>query len=416
MESILSEGRAAALQTAQAASAQKAALEATIAQMQKQLEEQQKQAERLGKALLTQVAALLLAQEKNLLNKLIQISGGACPEMATRRSVQTDRTNTAITCPASSTRDLISYKQLLQAYFQARYLRPATQRSYHSVLSAFNHAVPGHFPDTLTTEQLLAWRKSSLAKGLRAASWNCYMRHLGAVFRFGLKNGLLMRTDNPFFELFLADEKRKKKVLHADNITIIVEAFSRLHHMELTGGLSREQAGRISPLWFWRTVFETLYQTGIRRNQLVHLRWMDVDLQENRLHIRVEGSKTHREYDVPINNALRPWLELLLNKAEKAGIQANEQLFNITRFKTGFRKHTQMNGEHLSKAFTELSRRLGFPVSPHRLRHTLGSSLMRNPNADLHLVKALMGHTSIKTTLEYIEPDMEQMRALLNLR
>jgi len=75
-----------------------------------------------------------------------------------------------------------------------------------------------------------------------------------------------------------------------------------------------------------------------------------------------------------------------------------------------------MNAGHLSKGFTDLSKRLGFLVSPHRFRHTLGTSLMRNAKANLHLVKALLGHTSFSTTLEYIEPDMEQMRELLDSR
>jgi len=242
------------------------------------------------------------------------------------------------------------------------------------------------------------------------------MRHLLAVFRFGLKEMLLQRTDNPFDGLSLPSEKRKKKVLAAKQITATIEEFNALHHLEITGELSSQRAGRISPPWFWRAIFETLYHTGIRRNQLVHLRRMDVDLRENKLHIRVEGSKTRREYDVPVNKVLRPWLELLLNKADKAGIEPHGQLFNITCFKSGFRKHKTMNAGHLSKGFTDLSKRLGFLVSPHRFRHTLGTRLMRNAKANLHLVKALLGHASLSTTLEYIEPDMEQMRELLDSR
>jgi len=41
---------------------------------------------------------------------------------------------------------------------------------------------------------------------------------------------------------------------------------------------------------------------------------------------------------------------------------------------------------------------------------------MRNAKANLHLVKALLGHANLSTTLEYIEPDMEQLHALLNSR
>jgi len=310
----------------------------------------------------------------------------------------------------------VTCQQLLQAYFKERLLRPDSQTSYQNAFNALSKGIKGAVPDQLGREQLLHWRQTCLEQGLSATSWNTYLRHLRAVFRFGVTQKQLRRKDNPLNGLFLPAPKRKKKTLNTDQVVAVIEAFEYLQHLEQSGQLQSEQSGRISPPWFWRTVFETLYHTGIRSNQLLHLRRQDIDLQSRLLYIREAGSKTHREYEVPISDALIFWLQTLAEKADNLGMQPTEQLFNITRFKSGHKKHSQMTRDHLSRAFTDLSKRLGFRVSPHRLRHTLGTSLMRNAKANLHLVKDLLGHTNLSTTLQYIETDMQGLRDLLDSR
>lgn len=49
------------------------------------------------------------------------------------------------------------------------------------------------------------------------------------------------------------------------------------------------------PMWYWRTVIDVLRSTGMRQNQLLHIRLMDVDLINYSMLLCKEGSKTHRE-------------------------------------------------------------------------------------------------------------------------
>jgi site-specific recombinase XerD len=48
-----------------------------------------------------------------------------------------------------------------------------------------------------------------------------------------------------------------------------------------------------------------------------------------------------------------------------------------------------------------------FAVSPHRFRHSLATELMKAPDRNLQLVRSLLGHRSIATTMEYIDIDMD---------
>ncbi|WP_230479529.1 site-specific integrase [Izhakiella capsodis] len=50
--------------------------------------------------------------------------------------------------------------------------------------------------------------------------------------------------------------------------------------------------------------------------------------------------------------------------------------------------------------FTRLTKECGFKVGPHRFRHTLANELMKSPDRNLAVVKRLLGHRSVSTTLE----------------
>ncbi|HHZ9148654.1 TPA: site-specific integrase [Proteus mirabilis] len=63
--------------------------------------------------------------------------------------------------------------------------------------------------------------------------------------------------------------------------------------------------------------------------------------------------------------------------------------------------------------FRRLSVECGFAVSPHRFRHTLGTTLMRCPERNMELTKNILGHRSLSSTMEYIGQDTVQTKAIL---
>lgn len=53
--------------------------------------------------------------------------------------------------------------------------------------------------------------------------------------------------------------------------------------------------------------------------------------------------------------------------------------------------------------FRRLSKECGCQVSPHRFQHTLATELMKSPDRNRQMVKGLLGHRSVTTTMEYID-------------
>lgn len=303
---------------------------------------------------------------------------------------------------------------ILQKYFEEKILRPKTIQSYrqtmHKLTTSMRSVCNVHCVKQITRETLLAWRAHELHNGLTAISWNSYCRHLSTLFTFAIKQGLVQWPENHFNTLQLRTPKKMKKTLSDEKIIKIQQELDALVRDENMGRYN----GRLHPVWFWRIVFETLYYTGMRRNQLLHVRLRDVNLIDGTIFVRIEGSKGHNENIIPIPHALLDSLSLLVRRAKQRCVGGNDQLFNVTCFGKNRYTYNVMRDANISNAFRELSERVKFPASPHRLRHTLGTQLMRQPGKNLHLVKAILGHSDVRTTLEYVEPDIGDMRDLMN--
>ncbi|MFD1260360.1 MULTISPECIES: tyrosine-type recombinase/integrase [Entomomonas] len=308
-------------------------------------------------------------------------------------------------------------QELLEEFLFSRIIRKDTVSSYRKAINKLQTLLNEHQGmdiHSIEPKLLLTWRRKELNRGLAYVSWNTYIRHLKAIFNYGIEHNLLHYPKNPFLELTVPVPKKKKKTITEFSIVLAREYLEETQAKDQQG----QPVGKLHPVWFWRTVFETFYYTGIRRNQLIHLRLRDVDLRNQLINIRFEGSKTHREYQVPICDSLLPWLENIIQIAVRKGFNKDDQLFNVNRYTLKARKNLtkEMTLDRVSNVFQSLSIELSSRITPHRFRHTLGTDLMKDPDRNLHLVKDLMGHTNLKTTLEYIETDISSIKQILDTR
>lgn len=303
----------------------------------------------------------------------------------------------------------MTFEKLLEEYFFARLLRPDTQSCYRTAVKQFTHW-RDVLPAEVTPHMALEWRSYLLnVREIKPVSWNHYMRHLRALFNFAIQQGLLDQFINPFQKTSLRESRKKKKTLSREQILVSRKILNHFIEQEY---IQRGYHSPLYPAWFWLAMVETFNYTAIRLNQLLHLRVRDIDLKDDTLFIRSEGSKSHDEHIVPIASRLRPYLEHLLAEAKIRGMQVDDQVFNINSFSCRtLRQGKVMTENQVSYFFAKLSHACHSRFSSHRYRHTVATELMQKPEQNLYVTQKLLGHRDIKVTLSYIEHNVEMLRS-----
>lgn len=252
--------------------------------------------------------------------------------------------------------------------------------------------------------EVLNWRKTCLDQ-IRPTTWNNLVRHLHAVFKFGMDQGYLPQTRNPFKSLKVRIGKLPKKTI----TELTFRQIERLLNEELV------LPDILKPRWFTVALINTLRYTAIRRRQLLNLKLSDIDLDRKLMLLQPEYNKNHDYHIIPISDKLLPELAHLIMEHKKRGSTENDQLFNINLFcRATKRKGMKMSDDQLSHLCRVISQFTFSVVSPHRFRHTVATELMRQTPENLYNVQKLLGHKDIQTTLGYIEFNPEMIRDCVN--
>ena len=252
---------------------------------------------------------------------------------------------------------------------------------------------------------ILQWHRSVVGKSIIAVTWNSYVRQLKTIFKFSIDQQLLPFTKNPFDGLFIREGKRKRKVYTSSDLERLSFGIKESKYLPAI----------LRPLWFTQAIIMTFRYTAIRRSQLNKLKIKDIDLINQVIHISPKINKNHEYHTLPISTTLYPYLNKLLNELKKLKQPPESQLFNINLFsKAVKRKGKEMTADQVSYLFKVISKYTGIISSPHRLRHTAATNLMKKTE-NLYIAKQLLGHKDIKVTLTYIEDDVEVVRKYTNL-
>lgn len=306
-----------------------------------------------------------------------------------------------------------SWDSLLDEYFFVKLLRPQTEWSYRKVVNGFRKYYGlGREISEITRRDVQEWRRHVInVEGSSAVTWNNKVAHMRALINYAMKANLIPQTENPFNEVLVRADDKRKKTLSKPQLTRVYLLMQQ--HVALDPELSMAEMKRcaLHPAWFWTAVLDTLRYTGMRVNQLMHVRLMDINLDENWIELRLDGSKTHREWRVPIVGPLKPQLQNLVNRATENGAASADAIFDVNRFLWTEKEREKLPPvatlQPVKSFFRRLSKDCGFAVSPHRFRHTLATELMKSPDRNLQMVKGLLGHRSITTTMGYIDINLD---------
>src|ERR1044071_7793005 len=145
-----------------------------------------------------------------------------------------------------------------------------------------------------------------------------------------------------------------------------------------------------APSFPHHVIFSTMYGTGMRVSEAVHLRAANIDSQ--RMMIRIELSKGHKGRDVQLSPKL---LELLRCYWRK--VRPGEWMF------PGEIPNQPLSRAAVGDAVARASERAGLKkhTSPHSLRHAYAVHLLE-AGTDVRRIQLLLGHRSLSTTARYL--------------
>jgi excisionase family DNA binding protein len=226
----------------------------------------------------------------------------------------------------------------------------------------------------LMIQKCLAWRLRSRNSKSTA---NRYLALLKKMFSLAIDEGYLEK--NPAAKIKKSSEKDllKERVL-----------------------TEHEEAGLKSASYpVLRSIISVALHTGMRLQEILSLRWPQVDLAE--MTLTVERTKSGKPRTIPLNAALQDELSKL--KSEDG-----QSPYVFPNPKTGKPLTT------VKTAFVAACRRAGIAgLRFHDLRHTFGSRLVEK-GADIETVRSLLGHASIAVTQRYVHSTDERRRTAVD--
>ncbi len=203
--------------------------------------------------------------------------------------------------------------------------------------------------------------------------------------------------------------KRNVATLAAEKIELAKQEereVSFLEHAELERLMRAPEGSSLSDLRD-RAILEVLFSTGLRVSELCSLNRDDIDLTHGEFSVRGKGRKLRLVF---LSESAKASLVSYTAKRQDADmalfirIPRNErfELFEDLRL-------TPRTIQRILKKYSIRAGVIGKKVSPHTLRHSYATDLLRN-GADIRSVQALLGHSSVTTTQIYTHITDKQLR------
>lgn len=151
-----------------------------------------------------------------------------------------------------------------------------------------------------------------------------------------------------------------------------------------------------------RTIFEMLYATGMRSDEITSMNTEDISLSESAARIR--HGKGGKERDVPFNSTALEILKIYLNaRSALTGDEKGPLLVSVRGKRLDNRDIRRIVKKRIT-AFAFISK-----MSPHTLRHSFATHMLNN-GADIRAVQELLGHSTIAATQVYTHTSVEHLK------
>jgi len=230
----------------------------------------------------------------------------------------------------------------------------------------------------------LVWLNTARLRPAGAAYSNFQKRlivgFLKTVFRLLVEKRLLLINPLRNLEIKKEENKPPREVLSEEEVARFLDGIGEDSLLGLRD----------------RSLMELLYSSGLRPSEAGGLKIQDLDL-ESRLMV-VGRQKVGKVQLVPVTLAAAGWLAKQIE-----GRKENQYVFGSTR---------PLGVAAMNRRFVKWSQAVDVDrpgLTLYSLRHSCATHLLRR-GADLRYVQALLGHSSVETTVVYTHESVEEIR------
>ena len=270
--------------------------------------------------------------------------------------------------------------------------RPETLRGYEAVFSTFLKLCPQASLDTLTPQTITQFfetlqtrqrvvGKGTVTQGVKDSTVGTYSSKLFSFFTWLVKEGHLPK--NP-----LEGVKRVYPV-YDDNKML------RKNEVQKIRAAIELRLNNLLQVKRDRAILSILLFCGLRREELLGLNVMDVDLERRQLKVKAETSKSKRTRTLPINRELHMLIEDYLEERRRQKKYTTPSLIVSLMGDSGLTK------DGLKHWVDNLKRLSGVRFHVHQFRHTFACNAYMKCKDPL-AIQHLLGHADLRMTTGYL--------------
>ncbi|MBC2193654.1 tyrosine-type recombinase/integrase [Listeria booriae] len=217
-----------------------------------------------------------------------------------------------------------------------------------------------------------------------------YINTLKNFYEYLIAIGI--NTNNPFMDISLKLPPQKNvNVLYENEIKEIYKMFET--NEDLTA--------------YQEFLFDFLYSTGLRLDELVNLKINDLELQNKAILVRGKGNKERIVfYGSKLNIMLMSYL------TARRSIMSFNRLYHsylVIDFMTG----KPLKAHKIYSEIVKVGKVADRKLNPHLLRHSFATHLLEN-GCDIRYIQELLGHSSVSTTQRYTKVQIKHKIATIS--